>query len=86
MIKSSEFIEPPRDAEWLISLMSSLSRYLKSIWDRYEDDSKCKAISNWIYHLIDYKTWAECYTNQVGEGFAQNADMLRVNSFYIAMI
>lgn len=80
LIKSSEFIELPRDAEWLISLMSSLSRYLKSIWDRYEDDSKCKAISNWLYHLIDYKTWAECYTNQVGEGFAQNADMLRVNS------
>ncbi|KKX72286.1 esterase/lipase family protein [Vibrio parahaemolyticus] len=80
LIKSSEFIELPRDAEWLISLMSSLSRYLKSIWDRYEDDSKCKAISNWIYHLIDYKTWAECYTNQVGEGFALNADMLRVNS------
>lgn len=80
LIKSSEFIELPRDAEWLINLMSSLSYYLKSIWDRYEDDSKCKAISNWIYHLIDYKTWAECYTNQVGEGFAQNADMLRVNS------
>jgi len=80
LIKSSEFIELPRDAEWLISLMSSLSRYLKSIWDRYEDDSKCKSISNWLYHLIDYKTWAECYTNQVGEGFAQNADMLRVNS------
>ncbi len=80
LIKSSEFIELPRDAEWLISLMQFLSRYLKSIWDRYEDDSKCKAISNWIYHLIDYKTWAECYTNQVGEGFALNADMLRVNS------
>ena len=80
LIKSSGFVSLPRDAEWLIKLMSSFSHYLKSIWDRYEDDSKCKAISNWIYHLIDYKTWAECYTIEAGEGFAQNADMLRINS------
>lgn len=80
LIKSSDFIELPRDAEWLISIMSSLSHYLMSIWDRYEDDSKCKAISNWLYDLIDYKTWAECYTDQVGESFVLNADMLRINS------
>ncbi|WP_274007512.1 esterase/lipase family protein [Vibrio parahaemolyticus] len=80
LIKASDYIELPRDAQWLVSLMSFLSRYLKQIWDRYEDDSKCKAISNWLYQLMDYKTWAGCYSNDVGENFVLNAEMLRINS------
>ncbi|ELB2148268.1 hypothetical protein QNS29_000344 [Vibrio parahaemolyticus] len=80
LIKSSGFVELPRDAEWLIKLMSSFSNYLKKVWDRYEDDQKCVAISNWLFKLIDYKTWAGCYTDSIGESFVQQADMTRINS------
>lgn len=84
LLKINRLIKLPRDAEWLISSLRSLSSALKSQWSEDNSIEVSCARSNWLYDLLDYRGWSHCLETRPEEGMAYVGEMIRVNTLLIA--
>lgn len=79
LLKTSGTIKLPRDADWLLATLKSLSRSIFRQWTIDISLDERIARSNWLYELIDFRSWAQCHEIRHEDGLGYNGEFLRVN-------
>lgn len=79
LLKISGLIKLPRDAHWLHNTLKQLSDVLKRQWNEDISVDECIARSNWLYDLIDFRSWAQCHDIRNEDGFGYFGESLRIN-------
>ncbi len=57
-IRMSSWIQLPKEAPWLDSLLRTYARVLKSMWEDEDDVASAAARSDWILDQFDFCGWA----------------------------
>lgn len=84
LLKISGLIKLPRDAHWLNNTLKQLSDILKRQWNENISIDKCIARSNWLYDLIDFRSWAQCHDIRNEDGFGYLGESLRINLLLVS--
>jgi len=84
LLKISRLIKLPRDANWLHWTLKTLSDVLKKQWANDVSIEVSRARSNWIFELIDFRSWSHCLEKRSEAGMAFFGETIRINSLLVA--
>jgi len=85
-LKMSNSIQLPRDANWLIQMLKTISTSLKELWLTEMSHEEKIARSNWLSSLLDYRGWASFHQKLAGEGLGESGLMLKVQSLLLKSV
>lgn len=83
LLKISRLIKLPRDANWLHCTLKTLSDVLKKQWANDVSIEVSRARSNWIYELIDFRSWSHCLEKRSEAGMAFFGETIKINSLLV---
>tara|TARA_B100001059_G_C17833987_1_gene586645 strand:- start:958 stop:5061 length:4104 start_codon:yes stop_codon:yes gene_type:complete len=84
LLKVSGLIKLPRDAHWLNNTLKQLSDILKRQWNENISIDERIARSNWLYDLIDFRSWAQCHDIRNEDGLGYFGESLRINLLIVS--
>ena len=84
LLKISGLIKLPRDAHWLNNTLKQLSNILKRQWNENISIDESIARSNWLYDLIDFRSWAQCHDIRNEDGLGYFGESLRINLLIVS--
>lgn len=84
LLKTSGLIKLPRDAQWLHMTLKCLSNVIKDQWTLDIPLDACRARSNWLFELVDFRSWAQCHDIRSEDGFGYFGESIRINMFLIS--
>ena len=65
-IRMSQFLQLPKEANWIASSMQAFTQTLKAQWCSEIDEATARARSEWFLKQINIRGWAHCFNGGVG--------------------
>lgn len=65
-IRMSRFLQLPKEAPWISSVMQVVSHSLKAQWRSGIDEVSARARSEWLLKQLDLRGWAHCFGGDGG--------------------
>ncbi|WP_125784688.1 hypothetical protein [Pseudoalteromonas rubra] len=84
LLKISGLIKLPRDAHWLHNTLKQISDILKRQWNENISIDERIARSNWLYDLIDFRSWAQCHDIRNEDGLGYFGESIRINLLLVS--
>ena len=66
-VRMSDWLQLPKEAPWLTTILIVFIRVLKSLWRADADPSKVMARSNWIMDQVDIRGWVHSLEAEHGD-------------------
>lgn len=70
-VRMSTWLQLPKEAPWLDSLLKTFIRVLKGLWRSDADFSNIRVRSNWIISQIDVRSWAQSFGSEAGDSIVK---------------
>lgn len=71
-IRMSRFLQLPKEAQWISSIMQVFSHTLKAQWSPEIDSETASARSEWLLKQLDLRGWAHCFGGEGGMNILVN--------------
>ena len=65
-IRMSQFLQLPKEANWIASSMQAFTQTLKAQWCSEIDEATARTRSEWFLKQINLRGWAHCFNGGVG--------------------
>ena len=71
-IKMNNWLQLPKEVQWLNSSLTTLGRVLKQLWSTDEDSEQIIAKSKWLLELIDIRGWTHSLAPDIADNMIFN--------------